>query len=254
MNSITFTSVGNTVIKLTKVGKPIAINFSYNVNEVVSLSDGQIITFSWLDSTFSKNFQNRYQFITDGDGTLIVSGTINDLIDDYQYCCLFKDCTNIVDTSQLILPNNTTDWCYACMFMGCVNLASAPTLPATTIAKWCYQGMFAGCTLLANAPNLPAETLTPKCYFHMFNSCESMENTPYLPASALTDWCYTGMFRNCQNLSSINVDFTEWDDENDATFYWNYGVAASGTFYKPSTLSTVYSENGIPVNWTVVNK
>ena len=88
----------------------------------------------------------------------------------------------------------------------------------------------------------------------MFNNCESIESTPHLPASALTDWCYAGMFKNCQSLSSINVNFTEWDDENNATFYWNQGVAVSGTFYKPSALSAINDESHIPANWTVVNK
>lgn len=254
MNFITFTSTNSTTVKLIKIGNPDPITLNYNLNEEIILNNDQSVTFQWNSSSFNKNFQNRYQFVTSGDGTLAVNGYIETLTEDYQYCNLFRDCINIIHASEIVLPNNTTEWCYACMFMGCSNLLTAPFLPATVIARWCYEGMFTGCTTLTDAPALPAETLTPKCYFHMFNNCESMESTPQLPASSLTDWCYAGMFKNCQSLETINVNFTEWDDKNNATFYWNQGVAANGTFYKPSALSAINDESHIPANWTVVNK
>lgn len=281
MNFITFTSTNSTTVKLIKIGNPDPITFNHNLNEEITLNNDQSVTFQWNSSSFNKNFQNRYQFVTSGEGTLAVDGYIDALSEDYQYCNLFRDCTNIIHASEIVLPNNTTEWCYEYMFEGCCNLRTAPVLPATTLEDSCYTGMFMYCTSLTSAPQLPATTLAYECYSYMFAMCSGIVNAPStLPATTLTEDCYSNMFgyctsltaspqikattlasnccycmfANCQNLSSINVDFTNWDDEEDATFYWNYGVAANGTFYKPSTLSAINDESHIPANWTVVNK
>ena len=60
---------------------------------------------------------------------------------------------------------------YYYMFQGCTSLASAPALPATTLANNCYGGMFNGCTSLTSAPALPATTLANNCYARMFKGC-----------------------------------------------------------------------------------
>ena len=110
------------------------------------------------------------------------------------------------------------------MFQGCTSLASAPALPATTLADDCYNGMFFGCTSLASAPALPATTLA--------------------------SGCYSSMFANCSSLSSVEVAFTAWT--SGTTDYWLESVAASGTFTCPAALPDVRGDSNIPTGWAVV--
>ena len=59
------------------------------------------------------------------------------------------------------------------------------------------------------------------------------------------------MFNGCTSLSSVEVAFTNWMT-TDATTYWVYGVAASGTFSCPAELSVIIDSSHIPSGWTVV--
>jgi hypothetical protein len=112
------------------------------------------------------------------------------------------------------------------MFSGCTSLASAPALPATTLADDCYRQMFSGCTSLASAPALPATTLTVDCYNQMFSGCTS--------------------------LASITVSFASWDVIR-CTDYWMNNVASSGTFYydDASLDVSLRDSSHIPVGWNV---
>ena len=66
--------------------------------------------------------------------------------------------------------------------------------------------MFRSCTSLATAPELPATTLAPNCYSSMFNGCTSLEIAPNLLATELTDYCYDEMFSGCTSLKSIKMN------------------------------------------------
>jgi hypothetical protein len=114
--------------------------------------------------------------------------------------------------------------------------------------------MFNGCTGLATAPALPATTLATACYQYMFNGCTGLTTAPALPATTLATSCYNYMFQNCTKLSSIEVSFTSWTQASSQTTAWVDGVASSGTFTKPTALATEYGEHRIPTGWTVVNK
>ena len=163
---------------------------------------------------------------SNGIGTFTISGRCNikgnimsllygdDFIDgdrsniirsEYTFYNLFKNCTNIVDASKLVLPSTILkNYCYDHMFYGCTSLTTAPELPATTLASDCYEYMFYGCTSLTTAPELPATTLASSCYYYMFNSCTSLTTAPELPATTL-DYCYScyeGMFSRCTSLTT----------------------------------------------------
>ena len=119
---------------------------------------------------------------------------------------MFRDCTNLTDASELILPWATLDLaCYEQMFKGCTSLVSAPQLPATTLAERCYSRMFENCTSLVNAPALPATTLVEACYSSMFIGCTNLTTAPELPATTLAINCYGGMFENCASLTSAPI-------------------------------------------------
>lgn len=149
---------------------------------------------------------------TSSGGNFEVSGNIMYLVDPTgqasslnpnEFYMLFRDDSNLVDASDLILPAMTlAKSCYAAMFYYCTSLTAAPELPATVMAESCYQSMFGNCSSLTAAPELPAKTLAKSCYNTMFASCSSLTTAPVLPASALSDGCYNSMFRGCTSLTS----------------------------------------------------
>src|SRR5574344_1599604 len=76
-------------------------------------------------------------------GTIAASGNVMSLLSRD-----FDDATTI-----------TSQYCFVSLFQGCTSLASAPALPATTLAGFCYYSMFSGCTSLVNAPALAGTVL-----------------------------------------------------------------------------------------------
>lgn len=118
-----------------------------------------------------------------------------------RYGELFKNQTNLIDASALILPDVTENKCYMDMFYGCTSLTEAPELPATTLANLCYQRMFGYCSSLTKAPELPALNLSKQCYYNMFQRCTSLTEAPELPATTLADHCYAVMFGGCTSLT-----------------------------------------------------
>ena len=111
--------------------------------------------------------------------------------------------------------------------------------------------MFRNCTSLVNAPALPATTLAEYCYGSMFYDCEKLTEAPELPATTLTDNCYNQMFYECTSLNKITMLATDIS-ATDCLNEWVKGVAATGTFTKASSMTTLPTgDNGIPTGWTV---
>ena len=188
---------------------------------------------------------------------------------------MFYQCSNL--TKAPVLPATTlTDHCYFGMFMYCTGITTAPELPATTLASSCYYQMFAythisttpelpattlstscyknmfqGCTYLTTATALPATTLASNCYSYMFTGCSNLTTAPALPATTLANGCYSRMFNGCTKLNSVTCLATNISATN-CTLEWLDGVAATGTFYKPSSMTSWLIDNpsGIPEGWT----
>ena len=178
----------------------------------------------------------------------------------YCYAFMFSNCTHLTTAPALPATTLATS-CYRSMFQGCTSLTTAPALPATTLASSCYTDMFRGCTSLTTAPAaLPATTLADYCYQQMFYGCTSLTTAPILPATELKPQCYYCMFLNCSKLNSVTCLATDISASN-CTGSWLNNVAASGTFYKASTMNswpvgpqgTYGNVKGIPSNWTVKN-
>ena len=167
------------------------------------------------------------------------------------YLNMFIGCTSITNPPNLP-ATNLANYCYLCMFQGCTSLITAPELPATTLAQSCYFRMFYNCTSLMQAPDLPATTLINWCYGEMFYNCTSLTKAPDLPAVTLVERCYSHMFENCTSLSSIQVSFTQWNDNILATPNLLYNVSPSGKFIKPYSLPTERGKDRIPTNWDVM--
>ena len=196
------------------------------------------------------------------------------------YDSMFYGCSSL--TTAPALPATTlANYCYLYMFQGCTSLTTAPSLPATTLAGACYYGMFYGCTSLTVASELPATklevgcyeymfwdctglttvpsnllpatTLKESCYYNMFRGCSSLTSAPVLPATTLAMHCYSGMFYGCIKLNHIKCLATDISATY-CTSYWLKGVAATGTFVKPSSMTSwPTGSDGIPDNWTIEN-
>ena len=197
-------------------------------------------------------------------GKIAASGNIMTLIDKYgksteipcDYCFLDlfgnSHYNNNVLTSLPDLPATTLKkYCYSEMFCDYEGLFPSIELPATTLAEGCYKDMFVNSKIIM-APELPATILAEKCYENMFYYCEDLIYVPFLPATDLATRCYCLMFDCCYKLKRLNVAFTEWRDDIQATSSWVNGVNATGTFICNKALDTsTRDRNRCPYNWTV---
>lgn len=155
---------------------------------------------------------------------------------------------NIIGAEDLVLPNNTMDYCYRIMFYGAENLVTAPALPATTLAECCYSEMFVYCIRMTTAPALPATALAKDCYHSMFSRC-LFTTAPVLPAPVLVNGCYSEMFKDCTNLTNITTYANNISASN-CLNDWVNGVAASGDFYNLGSATYTSGTSGIPSDWT----
>ena len=198
------------------------------------------------------------------------------------FACIFRENSNLLDASELLLPATTlangcycgmfsqdsllvhgpkrlpaktlTTECYRGMFEYCNALAECPDLPATTLATTCYRGMFISCNALTTLPKLNATTLSTGCYQIMFRYCTGITKAPDLNVSTLVADCYRGMFDGCTSLNYVKC-LAENDITPDGNVYiWLQDVAATGTFVKAAGSVWETGANGIPSGWTVVEE
>ena len=159
------------------------------------ISGGSTSSSSYFQTSSGLTFRIR------GSLSSLMEG--NDSLQPYYFSGLFKNCTGLVDASELEFPwNELSSDCFRNMFAGCTGLTAAPQLPATTLANYCYINMFKGCTGLTAAPELPATSLAQYCYGSMFYGCTGLTSAPELPATTLAQHCYQDMFRGCTGLTA----------------------------------------------------
>ena len=154
-------------VKLIKYDSPYEISLLYSFDNKnwnawnyatgTDLKSGEklYIKSGYDNGGFSMNsYNDYYNFITtkvNASGN-IMSLLYNDFIDktkltfDYCFANLFDNCTNLINTSNLILPaTKLTCNCYDSMFANCSNLISVIKLLATDINYDCYWFMFYNC-------------------------------------------------------------------------------------------------------------
>ena len=136
---------------------------------------------------------------------------------------------NLVDASDLKLPNVVGHSCYSRMFYNCPNLQHAPKkLPALTLASGCYTSMFSYCLSLQKAPAVLATTLADSCFLGMFYGCQSLN---YLKFS------YTG-----EDFTSYDyMDWTTWSN-----------VPSNGTFVMAQDAEYSLSNTYPLYNWYII--
>lgn len=274
-DSLVIKAIKSLNISLYKYHKPYDINIKYKYNNqwisttsnnIVNLAQNQQVYLKNTTELFSKDNSNYYYFNISNQFEVLneLNALVNgkDKILPYQYYGLFKDNIYLKSINNLKLHSNTADFCYDCMFQGCTALTSIPQnlLPATTLATNCYAGMFQNCTNLTSIPAnlLVAYTMGPSCYNSMFQNCTSLTSANTGKASNLIGTsCMANMFKGCINLNKIEVNFTDWKNNRNATTNWVDGVASIGQFICPAALphtSQYFDSSHIPPGWTVITK
>ena len=122
-------------------------------------------------------------------------------------------------------------------------------------SEYVFSFLFWGNKHLCSAEKLilPATTLVEGCYRFMFYMCSSLTTAPALPATKLVNNCYWSMFNGCTSLNSITMLATDISASN-CLEEWVSGVAATGTFKKAASMTSLPSGvYGIPTGWTVQN-
>ncbi|MCR5394097.1 MAG: leucine-rich repeat domain-containing protein [Bacteroidales bacterium] len=173
------------------------------------------------------------------------------------YESMFEDCIGLISPA---VQYNPTTWnaftldvaCFKNMYKGCTSLTSTPNTFNNDLKESCFEGMFEGCASLAKAPSMSQTTMATRCYYRMFAGCTSLTAAPELPAKkdALASECYAYMFNGCSSLRYMDVAFSEWRDDLNATTDWVDGVAQSGTFMCPDGLDKIYDKSHIPFSTT----
>ena len=131
---------------------------SYTADTELHISAGNSVTFK--GTLIPTQADGIGTFTISGDFN--VSGNILALINNNDICAnafkqLFQNCTDLINASGLILPEDTAESCYEGMFKGCTGLEVAPDLKATTLTANCYKEMFYGCSSL-DIINIYSET------------------------------------------------------------------------------------------------
>ncbi len=181
-------------------------NSAKNWNGTLEYSTDTTTWNTW-DGTTTLSSSATYKLYLRGTGNGMITGGNQNarwvLTGNKSIACT-GNIENLLDYMAVTAGNHPTmtDGCYYAMFYGCTSLSSAPTLPATTLAKYCYMNMFGNCTSLSSAPALPATILAYRCYEQMFIGCTSLSSAPDLPATTLANNCYYNMFMGCTSLSS----------------------------------------------------
>ena len=211
----------------------------------------------WIDVV-----ENEEVTFGDNNGTLRLrgknlKGTAND-VSNYSYISFGTNEVPVTCTGDIrtLLDHDSyktvaTDQARFCrLFMGCRAMATAPNLPAETLADECYRGMFANCTNLVKAPELPAKILADDCYNSMFNGCEKLSSVTMLaPSDQIKDISYSfnswldgaGTSAATRTLKVKNADAYNALAKN------KYYLPSNSKWIKGTSGTTVKDENNIDI-------
>jgi len=188
------------------------------------------------------------------DDSLNQTGSYFHIVCDHD-CYVYGNVMSLLSSSSFADVNSVPQRAFYGLFFGNTNIKNHPSktlvLPATTLANNCYGAMFYGCTGLTSAPVLPATTLADYCYYTMFFGCTGLTSAPALPATTLVSNCYNAMFSGCSSLNSVTCLATNISTSGYTT-NWLNGVASTGTFTKPSSMTSWSTGvSGIPSGWDI---
>ena len=171
-------NVGQTFKMTTKDYTISGLEYSVNDGEWKKVVAEEEVSFGGIDGNLRLRGTNIYGTAssTSEYSTIIFTDPYSDVV----YCD--GDIRTLLDYKNYKTVD-TQNARFCNLFKNCTLLASAPELPATTLANECYSSMFYGCANLINAPALPAETLADGCYSWMFSGCLRLSTVKMLALS-----------------------------------------------------------------------
>ena len=269
--------IATAMLKLSAIGSPPEIDIlsssdatdgswqQYDLTsdiQLASYGDRVFLKAADANMRLGSSSNDYWKFSMSGD--IDAAGNIMSLLDaeskissiagkPYCFNRLFYDCRTLISPPQLPAIE-LSEYCYNGLFYNCIKLMYSPELPAKKLAEYCYRAMFTACNKLQKAPDLIAEVPYTGCYFYMFNLCKSLASAKIKLQNLVYQCCYS-MFNGCNKISSLSVEFTQWNPSN-ATVNWlnNAGISATNpTFICPEELDTsILDASHIPSNWNII--
>lgn len=209
---------------------------TYTNDTEISLNKNDVIFFKRNGSAESP-LTGKTGYFAFGNGQVAVGGNVASILDgvncttwvdeisssyNFVFCRLFKECTSLVDASELILPFHKIS------------------------ASNCYNAMFDGCTNLTKVPKyvLAREITGSACFYAMFRGCTSLVSGMTIYATSVTSNGCMYMYENCPNLTNMTI-YTD----NGGFDYWLSGNNTNGTLINYGS-----SSPSLPSNWTRDNR
>ena len=263
--TLTAQQAGSTV-KLTATGSPTVSGLhyrlgksgtwlAYTIGNTITLSNvGDSVQFWNSAETLSSSTSAYVQF--SGTGLFSCRGNLQSMLNyinsapDYCFAYLFRYFP-MANTPEM--PAETLrEYAYTSLYRDNPYLTLTEDLPAVLVPNYAYGNMYAGSGVIM-PPKIKATQYLVGSLAGMFSGCTGLLEAPKLLPTMISNSCLLLAFNNCSNMTKIEVNFTSWGT-GDPTSNWVSGVAASGTFIKPSALPEEYGVDKIPSGWTVVNK
>ena len=151
----------------------------------------------------------------------------------------------LIDASNLILPNNTTNGCYNMMFADCTSLTTAPVLPATTLVERCYNGMFRDCSRLNSVTSYAQDISASNCLGNWLNGVSATGDFYNMGGATYTSGASGIPTGWTVHTPSINVTIINTDSYTGATYQIDsetaqpVNVTGNTTFTVPTTATTL---------------
>ncbi len=230
----------------------------YTIGMTVTLANaGDSVQF-WNSATrLGTSSSNYCSFVL--TGTISARGNVLSLINFSRNCYawsfyqLFND-NHALITSPEIPADTLGESCCRRMLRN-TNITEAPDIRGTLLVYTCCYDMLAYCKSLLRFPRFSTNTVNGMALYSMCAYDTSLTSANLEPIEEVKTDSLTYLFYGCKSLNEISVGFTSWTHNGySCTKSWVSGVAASGTFIKPTALPEEYGVDRIPTGWTVVNK
>lgn len=120
-----------------------------------------------------------------------------------------------------------------------------------------FSGLFKDSEALTSVIDINSSPISEYCYSRMFMNCKNIANVILNPM-ILSDGCFNEMFSNCSSLTSLEVSFNSFgEDDSQYTLSWlsNLDTIDNRYFICNSSLSTTLMNtrtiSTVPSNWKI---
>lgn len=267
-----FTMPEGGTVTLTKNGSPPAVTLEYSLDNgstwtkwtesgnvrTLTLNAGQTLHVRNTNEngkSFSTNFNEYYTFgFSDwcnagGDVASLARKTPDSSVNygDFVLCGVFRNALKLL-TPPLITVEKNGIRMLERMFDGCENMLYAPALRLSVSLYGQY--VFQNCKTITEGAIFKnfSDTIGNNGLYGCYYGCTSLKSVSF-PFKTLGYQALSRALYNCSSLVEIKTSFTDISGSN-CLANWVSGVAATGDFYCPASLTIPSGASGIPNGWT----